>query len=186
MKTTKVLVVILALFVIITIVGCKALNSNSASASPSITDSLRKSLDQAGLKDVTVSYDSGKGILTLGGQVVTGDQKAQAESLAKYAANGNVVANQIAIIPAGQGRQVNAINADIDQGIAKNLDAALIQNNLHDDVKYDVKNGVVTLNGSVNSENVRARAEQVANAVPNVQQVVNALQVKNQKATSAI
>jgi osmotically-inducible protein OsmY len=186
MKTTKVLVVILALFVIFTTIGCKWLNTNSASATPSITDNLRKSLDQAGLKDVTVSYDSVKGILTLGGQVVSGDQKVQAESLAKYLANGDVVANQIAIIPAGQGRQVNAVNADIDQAIAKNLDAALIQNGLHNDVKYDVKNGVVTLNGNVSSEVVRTSAEQVATAVPNVQQVVNALQVKNQKATSAL
>ena len=56
---------------------------------------------------------------------------------------------------------------------------------LHDDVKYNVKNGVVTLNGNVNSQALRSNAEQVANAVPNVQQVVNALQIKNQKATSA-
>jgi osmotically-inducible protein OsmY len=51
-------------------------------------------------------------------------------------------------------------------------------------VKYDVKNGVVTLKGDVNSENKRARAEKIASAVPNVQQVVNELEVKDQKATS--
>ena len=65
----------------------------------------------------------------------------------------------------------------------KNLDAALIENRLKN-VKYDVKSGVVTLSGQVNSETKRAYAEKVASGVPNVQQVVNELQVKDQKATS--
>jgi osmotically-inducible protein OsmY len=43
---------------------------------------------------------------------------------------------------------------------------------------------VVTLTGEVASQSKRREAERVAGAVPNVQQVVNELQVKNQKATS--
>ncbi len=76
------------------------------------------------------------------------------------------------------------MNSDLDQGIEKNLDAALIQNKMHHNVKYSVKSGVVTLTGEVNSQDNRALAEKVAIGVPNVQQVVNNLQVKNQKATS--
>jgi osmotically-inducible protein OsmY len=41
------------------------------------------------------------------------------------------------------------------------------------------------LTGEVNSQNKRARAETVATRVPNVQQVVNDLQVKDQKASSS-
>jgi osmotically-inducible protein OsmY len=52
-------------------------------------------------------------------------------------------------------------------------------------VKHDVKNGVVTLTGEVSSQSERAQVETVAAAVPNVLQVVNELQVKNQKATSS-
>jgi osmotically-inducible protein OsmY len=180
MKTTKFLFVLLTLFVIVTIVGCKT------NSTPNPTDSMRKSLDQAGLKDVTVKFDSDKGILTLGGQVASGDQKNQAEALAKNIDSTDVVANQIAIVPAGQASQANAVNSDIDSAIEKNLDAALIQNGLHNDVKYDVKNGVVTLNGKVHSQAARAQAEQIAGAVLNVQQVVNALQVRGQKATSTM
>jgi Predicted periplasmic or secreted lipoprotein len=77
------------------------------------------------------------------------------------------------------------VNSDLDQGIEKNLDAALIQNKMHDDVKYKVKSGVVTLTGEVNSQNKRDQADQVATKVPNVKQVVNDLQVKNQKASSS-
>ena len=81
-------------------------------------------------------------------------------------------------------REAKAMNSDLDQGIEKNLDAALIQNKMHHDVKYSVKSGVVTLTGEVNSPDRRAFAEKVATGVPNVQQVVNKLQVKNRKATS--
>ncbi|MGB9159252.1 MAG: BON domain-containing protein, partial [Candidatus Sulfotelmatobacter sp.] len=91
----------------------------------------------------------------------------------------------IAVIPVGAEKEAKAVNSDLDQGIEKNLDAALIQNKLHKSVKYEVKNGVVTLNGEVNSENKRSRAEKVATGVPNVTQVVNNLQVKNQKASSS-
>jgi osmotically-inducible protein OsmY len=52
-------------------------------------------------------------------------------------------------------------------------------------VKYEVKSGVVTLSGEVNSDSKRARAETIATGVPNVQQVVNDLQVKDQKASSS-
>jgi osmotically-inducible protein OsmY len=89
------------------------------------------------------------------------------------------------VIPVGIEKEAKAVSSDLDQGIEKNLDAALIQNKMHGDVKYEVKSGVVTLNGEVNSEDKRTRAEKVATGVPNVQQVVNDLQVKNQKASSS-
>jgi osmotically-inducible protein OsmY len=77
------------------------------------------------------------------------------------------------------------MNSDLDQGIEKDLDAALIQNQMHHNVKYSVKSGVVTLTGEVNSQDKRTLAEKVATGVPNVQQVVNNLQVRNQKASSS-
>jgi osmotically-inducible protein OsmY len=77
------------------------------------------------------------------------------------------------------------MNSDLDKGIANNLDAALIQNKLHEAVKYDVKNGVVTLSGEVDSPTKATQAGTIASSVPNVLQTVNELQVKNQKATSS-
>jgi len=180
MKTTKLLVIVLTLPAIGTMFGC----SKFSAKAPTASDSIRRALDQAGLKDITVSEDRDKGIVTLGGQVARDDQKAQADSLAKSFAGGEVVADQIAVIPAGAEKEAKAMNSDLDQGIEKNLDAALIQNKMHHDVNYSVKSGVVTLTGEVNSQDNRALAEKVATGVPNVQQVVNNLQIKNQKATS--
>ena len=77
------------------------------------------------------------------------------------------------------------VNGDLDKGIERNLDAALIKDNLNHLVKYNVKNGVVTLTGDVESPERRIRAEQIAAFVPNVQQVVNEIQVTKQKASSS-
>jgi hyperosmotically inducible periplasmic protein len=181
MKTLKLCLSLLALLVVVTLVGC----SGTARQSPDVSDSIRKSLDQAGLKDVSVSQDRGKGVVTLGGHVAADADKSQAESIAKSIATGQVVANQIAVMPPGGESEAKAVNSDLDMAIEKNLDAALIQNKLHKSVKYDVKNGVVTLTGEVNSQSKRAQAEQIASAVPNVKQVVNDLQIKNQKASSS-
>ena len=181
MKKLIMLVVILALFTIGGLSGC----SGTATKSPDIADNIRKSLDQAGFKDVTVSQDRDKGIVTLSGPVARDNDKLQAESLAKSLAGAQVVANQIVVLPTGMEKNAKTVSSDLDQGIGKNLDAALIQNNMHDDVKYKVKSGVVTLTGEVNSQNKRDQADQVATKVPNVKQVVNDLQVKNQKASSS-
>ena len=181
MKTLKLCLSLLALLVVVTLVGC----SGTARQSPDVSDSIRKSLDQAGLKDVSVSQDRDKGVVTLGGHVAADADKSQAESIAKSIATGQVVANQIAVMPPSGESEAKAVNSDLDKAIEKNLDAALIQNKLHKNVKYDVKNGVVTLTGEVNSQSKRAQAEQIASAVPNVKQVVNDLQIKNQKASSS-
>ncbi len=173
--------VILALLTVGGLSGC----SGTSTKSPDVTDNIRKSLDLAGFKDVTVSQDRDKGIVTLNGKVVSDNDKLQAESLAKSFAGAQVVANQIAVLPAGLEKDAKTVNSDLDQGIEKNLDAALIQNKMHDDVQYKVKNNVVTLTGELNSQEKRDQAEQVATRVPNVKQVVNDLQVKNQKASSS-
>jgi len=181
MAKRKVSLAMFSLLAISTFAGCFGSNMKS----PEVADNVRRSLDQAGLKDVSVSQDRDKGIVTLSGHVASEYDKSQAESLAKSLAGGQVVADQIAVIPPGGERDAKAMNSDLDSGIEKNLDAALIQNRMHDVVKYDVKSGVVTLSGEVNSQRRRDHAQQVATGVPHVKQVVNDLQVKNQKATSS-
>ncbi len=181
MKMTKLFFTVLALLVAGIMAGC----STTSAKSPDVSDSIRKSLDQSGFKGVSVSEDRDKGIVTLGGQVASANAKSDAESLAKSLAGVQVVADQIAVIPVGGEKDAKAVNADLDKGIEQNLDAALIQNKMHDNVKYEVKSGVVTLSGEVNSEDKRAQAGKVASGVPNVQQVVNDLQVKDQKASSS-
>ena len=179
MKKLALSVAMLTLLAVGILAGCA-----STTASPEVSDGIRKSLDQAGFKDVTVSQDRDKGVVTLGGQVASEDEKARAESIARSMSGSQVVADQIAVVPPGVEKEAKTVNAELDKGIEHNLDAALIVNKMHDDVKFKVKSAVVTLSGEVNSQGKRAAAEKVAMGVPYVKQVVNNLQVKDQKATS--
>lgn len=176
MKSGKVL---LAVLVVGTFFGC-----SRAPKAPDVSSNIRKSLDQANLRDVSVTQDRDKGVVTLGGKVATDADKSQAESIAKSDAAGQVVADEIAVVPPSDASTAKTVNSDLDKGIEKNLHAALTQKRLQRRVKYDVKNGVVTLKGNVSSQSQRAEAESVTSSVPNVAQVVNELQVKNQRATS--
>jgi hyperosmotically inducible protein len=152
---------------------------------PDIKDNLKQGLEQAGLKDVSVSQDRDKGIVTLTGTVTNDADKSQAESIARAAAAGQVIANQISVRPPGEESIAKEVQSDTDKAIEKNVDAALTKHKWNHDVSYNVKQGVVTLKGKVNSQSQRTMVEKVVAATPNVTQVVNEIEVKNQKATSS-
>jgi hyperosmotically inducible periplasmic protein len=167
------------------VVGSIAACSDNNAKSPDVTDSVRKGLDQAGLKDVSVSQDRDKGVVSLSGTVASEGDKAQAESIARNFAGSQVVSDKISVRPPGDEDVSKKVDSDLDKGIEKNLHAALLKRHLADDVKYDVKNGVVTLDGKVRSQFERASVEKLAKGVPNVNEVVNELEVKGQKATAS-
>ena len=179
MKSRRLLLALLPLMLVGALAGCSETNK-----SPDVTDNIRKSLDQAGYKDVSVSQDRDKGVVTLTGTVPTESDRSQAEAIAKSGAGSQVVADQIAVRPPGNESDAKTVDADLDKAIEKNLDAVLVKNKLKNDVKYDTKNGVVTLTGEVRSQARRAQVEKLAASVPNVKQVVNELEVKSQKASS--
>jgi hyperosmotically inducible protein len=160
------------------VLGCSCANKPDQAAQ------VRQSLKSAGYKDVTVSEDRDKGVVTLAGKVASDADKTQANSIARSVVAGEVVSNEIAVVPPGAESQAKTINSDLDKGIRDNLDAALMQQNLHNGVNYTVNNGVVTLTGNVTSQQLRNQVQAIAARVPNVQQVVNEIQVKNQKASS--
>src|SRR5246127_1591817 len=120
------------------LVGC----SRSDTRSPAAADGIRKSLNQVGYKDVSGSQDREKGVVTITGHVTSASDKQQAESIAKSMAVGQVVADEIEVLPTGAEHDARAVNSDLDEGIDKNLDAALIQNKLKKDGGFAVEKGV--------------------------------------------
>ena len=165
MKTYVLWLSFLTILPIGTLIGC----SYASSKSPDVPDTIRRSLDQNNLNDVTLREDRVRGVVTLGGHVTSDAEKSQAESIAKSYAGIQVVANEIAVTPPGNENEAKTIYSDFDKGIDDDLDAALIQTRLNKGVKYKVKNGVVTLTGEVNSQSRRAKVESIALMVPNVQ-----------------
>ena len=67
MKTIKLLLTVLMLLAVGTTVACSTTSANSGD----VSDSICKPLDQAGLKEVSVSQNRHKGIVTRGGQVAS-------------------------------------------------------------------------------------------------------------------
>jgi osmotically-inducible protein OsmY len=151
---------------------------------PDVTDNIRQALDSAGLSDVRVSQDRDKNVVTLKGDVTTDGDKARAESIAKAQAGSAVVADEIGVRPRGDEGTAKKVDSELDAGIDKNLEAMLVQHKMNRAVRYDVNNGVVTLKGGVPSQGQRSNVEKLAQQVPNVKQVVNELEVKNQRASS--
>jgi len=180
MKPIKTVSILLITFAIAATLAC-----SDRQKAPDVTSNIRHALDQAGLNDVSVGQDRDKGVVNLTGKVASDDDKARAESIARSVAGDQVISNEIAVRPKGDESTAKKVDSDLDSGIDKNLDAMLVQHRLKDDVRYDVNNGVVTLKGNVASQTQRTSVEKLAKQVPNVKEVVNKLDVKDQKATSS-
>ncbi len=123
MKTLKLSIRLLAAAAVISTIGC----CTAPPEVPYVADSVRKSLDQAGYRDVTASQDRKNGVLTLGGHVTAEADKAQAAVIAKSIAGNQVVANEIAVLPIGDEKVTKEMIAELDKGIIANLKAAFIQ-----------------------------------------------------------
>jgi len=124
MKTPESRLALLAALLTVTLVGC----SMTGTKSGGVSGSIRKSLDQAGFKDVSAGQDREKNVVTLSGMVGSEAEKLQAEAIAKSIAPGEVVSNQMVVVVPGDDdnvKDVKVVNPDLDKGIGKNLDGAL-------------------------------------------------------------
>ena len=159
-------------------VGC----SRNQASTPDVKDHVSQALDSAGFKDISVDVNNDKELVTLKGDAKSQDEKDRIEEIAKGAAGGYVVSNEVGVRPQGVESEAKSIDKNVDSSIEKDFKAVLIANRLDQShIKYSVKNGVLTLKGNVDNQAMREQAEKLAASVPNVQQVVNELDVKGAK-----
>ena len=168
---------------ILMIGGC---NSNPKYADSK--DAVNNSLTQNNLGAIHVSQDRDKGVITLTGTVPTDDQKTQAASIAKTAAPTYTIADEISVVPPANADATKAANSDTDDAIEASFKAELKKHHNLDDQSISVKskNGAVVLTGSVKTAAQKREAEKLAKNVPNVQQVVNELEVKPGKHSTSM
>lgn len=179
----KTATVALASLLLALAMGC---TSNKAST-PDVKDQVTKALDNAGYKDLKVDVNHDKELVTLTGDVKTQEDKDHAEDLAKAAASGYVVSNEIGVRPEGVESAAKKIDSNVDAAIEKDFKAVIIANRLDSQhISYNATNGVLTLKGNVDTAALRDRAEKLAASVPNVQQVVNELDVKGKHRPSGM
>ena len=165
---------------VMVVAGCdKPAHPDEKSA---VTDSLKNS----NLNAVNVSQDREKGVMTLSGNVDSQDLKSQAESVAKQAAPDYTIANEIGVRPPGA-TTAGSVASNLDDAIEDNFKAMIKSHaSLNDQsIHGDAKNGTLVLKGSVKTTKQKKEAEDLAKKVPNVQQVVNELEVKPGKHSTA-
>ncbi len=157
------------------IAGCNKTHPDEKSA-------VTNSLNGNNLSAVSVSQDQDKGVMTLSGNVDNADAKAQAESLAKQAAPDYTIANEIGVRPP-QVANAGAVASNLDSAIEDNFKAAIkAHENLNDQsIRASAKNGTLVIKGSVKTAAQKKEVGTLAKQVPNVQQVVNELEVKPDK-----
>jgi len=139
-------------------------------------------LNSNNLGSVDVSQDREKGVMTLKGNVASDDAKQQAESFAKQAAPDYTVANEIGVRPP-EAANAGAVASNLDSAIEDNFKAAIKDHvNLDDQsIHASAKNGTLVIKGSVKTAAQKNEVSSLAKKVPNVQQVVNELDVKPDK-----
>jgi len=164
----------------ITFAGCKD------QTHPDEKKAVTTSLSNSNLNAVDVSQDREKGVMTLTGNLDSQDQKTQAENLAKQAAPDYTIADEIGVRPPDNSNAGSAASKR-DSAIEDNFKALLKDNkNLNDQsISVSAKNGTVELKGSVKTAAQKREAEALAKGIQNVQQVVNEIEVKPGKHSTA-
>jgi hyperosmotically inducible protein len=178
------------IFCSIAILGvCLAYSGCGSNHHPDHRMAVYNSLDQNDLRSITVSQDRQAGTITLSGIVGADDRKQRAEQLAQQAAPGYTIVNRIQVQSAGiQGdEQAAQQNAQLDSAIEDHFKATLAAHHAlkSDNIQYSVFNGTLTLKGSVKSYKDRQQAEDLAKKIPQVQHVVNEIQIRADKPSPA-
>jgi hyperosmotically inducible periplasmic protein len=174
MRMTRISVLI-AIFALVFTIGCSQQQANTAS----VKDNIEKQFETAKLDNINIDEDREHKVLTLKGDVDSADMKQRAEEIARNAASGYTIANEIGVRPEGAaGDQAEDVASEQDKAIKAQFDAWATKNRV-EGVDVDVKNGVVTLEGNVRNASQKASYEKAAKGIKGVEQVVNKLEVSN-------
>ena len=123
---------------------------------PDYRTAVYNALDQNNLRSITVSQDRGEGTITLTGIVGSMDRRQQAESIAKQAAPGYQIADQIQIKEAGLHDDIQAATqkAQLDSAIEDNFKARLSDEPSlkSEKIQFTAYHGTLSLKGTVRND----------------------------------
>lgn len=164
------------------LMGCAALVAGCQTSHPDEKSAVTTSLNNNNFSSVDVSQDRDKGVMTLKGNVDSDDIKQQAANLAKQSAPDYTIANEIGVRPP-EAANAGAVASDLDSAIEDDFKATIkAHQNLDDQsIRCTAKNGTLVVSGSVKTTTQKAEVNKLAKDVPNVQQVVNELEIKPDK-----
>jgi hyperosmotically inducible protein len=124
-----------------------------------------------------INVDTQNGTVMLRGKVGSADEKRAAEEVARSIDGVGTVKNELQVVSSAERKMVNAKDNDLKNSIQRRIttDPSLKDS----DIEVRVDAGVVTLMGDVKDIGSRARASEVARAVPGVKYVKNELREKS-------
>ena len=134
------------------------------------------------VKATKIDVDTKDGVVTLTGNVDTAEVKSHAVEVARNTKGVTSVVDQLSVAPppvATSGVKEVLTDAAITTAVKTALLADPISSGLKIDV--DTSNAVVTLKGTVASNDEKARAEELTKATAGVSSVVNELKVSPKK-----
>lgn len=160
--------------------GCNSVSHPDEKSA--VTDALKNN----NLSAVSVSEDRDKGVMTLKGNLDSQEVRDQAENVAKQAAPDYIIADEIGVRPPGES-EAGAIASSLDSAIEDNYNATIKAHSSLNDQGIDcsAKNGTLVLKGSVKTAKQKKEAEDIAKRIPDVHEVVNEIEVKPGKHSTA-
>jgi hyperosmotically inducible protein len=119
-------------------------------------------------------------VVTLSGKVDTNEARAAAEEVVRKIEGVSSVNNQLQVVPESKREEVNARDERIDDEIEKALDS---DPNLQDlSLSIDNNAGVVTVDGTVDTEDQLLKAAEALRKIPGVKSVVTTgVKITNEK-----
>ena len=144
--------------------------------------SVNQALTASDFGTVGVTQDRDHGVMTLHGNVGSPTDKERAEKIAQRAAPDYRIANELGVRPETVANAAQ-VDSNLDSAIEDKFKAEIKSNGALNDqsIHGSAKNGTLVIKGSVKTEQQKSEAENLAHQVPNVQQVVNELEVKANK-----
>src|SRR5262245_17404354 len=130
----------------------------------------KTALSRAGIENVKSDYDSKTKIVHLTGTVPTAADRDRAGEVATEAVAPEAqVANEVTV----EGRDAKTAD-DLDSGLSTRLETLVDQDKSLEktDIDFDVKNGIVTIKGQVQTSAQKTKVEQLARSQPGVKDVV--------------
>ncbi|MGH7321167.1 MAG: BON domain-containing protein [Candidatus Rokuibacteriota bacterium] len=169
-----------AALLIALLTGCTAMTGKTAGQNvddAKITAAVKGKLAGEKFSTVTrIDVDTNLGTVYLTGNVESAAMKARAVALARDVQGvrqvvDNLRIQEVATRTPGQTIDDASITVSVKTKLAAERAATLTK------VDVDTRNGIVTLNGNVESEGMRRRAAELAISVDGVRQVVNNLRI---------
>jgi len=167
------------------LVATLAVAGCSRMAHPDEKEAVYQSLSSHDLGSVMVNQNRESGVITLTGIVGDASRKSRAEELAKEAAPGYTITDNIQVVSSGLQGMISAATAksELDTSIENHFKASIKGHKDLDQqaIQYWANGGTLTLKGAVKTEKEKREAEELAKKVPQVQHVVNEIEVAPHK-----